>query len=330
MQGKIALEEHFAFPDTLQDSAVFVPPSYWPELKHRITDIHDTRLAEMDKAGIDMMLLSLNAPAVQAIVDVKRAIDVAHRANDYLAAETARNPKRFQGLAALAMQDPDAATREMERCVKQLGFRGALVNGFCQAGDPDTPIYLDEARYDGFWAKVAELDVPFYLHPRNPLPQDARIYAGHPWLLGPTWAFGQETAVHALRLMCSGLFDRHPKLQIVLGHMGEGLPFNIWRCDNRNKWLNQPPAYPAKRLLSEYFQENFYITVSGNFSTQALLCSMQVISADRILFSADWPFEAIDQAALWFDHCPIGEADRVKIGRTNTLELFRLQDVLIG
>ena len=246
MQGKIALEEHFAFSDTLQDSAVFVPPSHWPELKHRITDIHDTRIREMDKAGIEMMLLSLNAPAVQAIVDVKRATDVAHRANDYLAAEIGKNPKRFQGLAALAMQDPDAATREIERCVKQLGFRGALVNGFSQAGDPDTPIYLDDARYNGFWAKVAELDVPFYLHPRNPLPQDARIYAGHPWLMGPTWAFGQETAVHALRLMCSGLFDRHPNLQIVLGHMGEGLPV-------QHLALRQPQqvAEPAARISGQ-------------------------------------------------------------------------------
>jgi predicted TIM-barrel fold metal-dependent hydrolase len=328
MHGKIALEEHFAHAETLQDSAVFVPPSHWPELKHRITDIHGTRLREMDKAGIEMMLLSLNAPAVQAIVDAPTAVNVARRANDYLADEIARNPKRFQGLAALAMQSPDEATCEIERCVRQLGFRGALVNGFSQVGDPETPVYLDDPRYHAFWAKVAELDVPFYLHPRNPLPQDARIYAGHPWLLGPTWAFGQETAVHALRLMCAGLFDRHPNLQIVLGHMGEGLPFNIWRCDNRNKWLNQPPAYPAKRLLSEYFQENFYVTVSGNFSTPALLCTMQVMGADRILFSTDWPFEAIDQAAAWFDSCPISEADRQKIGRTNSLELFKLQSAL--
>lgn len=328
MQGKIALEEHFAIADTLQDSAGFVPDSHWAELKHRIMDIHETRVQEMDKAGIEMMLLSLNAPAVQAIADTKRAVDVARRSNDYLAEEIGKNPKRFQGLAALAMQDPDAATREVERCVRQLGFRGVLINGFSQAGDPDTPIYLDDKRYGAFWAKLAELDVPFYLHPRNPLPQDARIYDGHPWLMGPTWAFGQETAVHALRLMCSGLFDRHPKLQVVLGHMGEGLPFNIWRCDNRNKWLNQPPRYPARRLLAEYFQENFYITVSGNFSTQALQCSMQVIGADRILFSTDWPFEAIDEAAKWFDECPIGEADRRKMGRTNTLKLFRLQDAL--
>ncbi len=328
MKGKIALEEHFAIPDTLEDSAGFVPPSHWEELKHRITDVHGQRLEEKDKAGIEMTLLSLNAPAVQAIVATKRAVDVARRSNDYLAAEIAKNPKRFQGLAALAMQDPDEAAREVERCVKTLGFRGVLINGFSQAEDPNTPIYLDDKRYDGFWATVAELDVPFYLHPRNPLPQDARIYDGHPWLMGPTWAFGQETAVHALRLMCSGLFDKHPKLQVVVGHMGENLPFAIWRCDHRNKWLKQPPKYPAKRLLSEYWQDNFYVTVSGNFSTPALQCSMQVMGADRILFSTDWPFEAIDEAAEWFDACPISEADRMKIGRTNALDLFKLGDVM--
>jgi 2,3-dihydroxybenzoate decarboxylase len=304
-----------------------VPESHWPILERRILDIHDERLREMDKNGIEMMILSLNAPAVQAIADPKRACDVARRANDYLAEAVAKRPGRFQAFAALAMQDPDEATREIERCVRQLGFRGGLVNGFSQVSEIDggnAPVYLDLPQYRAFWAKVAELDVPFYLHPRNPLPQDARIYDGHPWLMGPTWAFGQETAVHALRLMCSGLFDTHPNLQIVLGHMGEGLPFNIWRCDNRNKWLKQPPRYPAKRLLSEYFQDNFHITVSGNFSTQALLASMQVMSADRIMFSADWPFEAIEEAAEWFDACPIGELDRQKIGRGNAAKLFKL------
>jgi 2,3-dihydroxybenzoate decarboxylase len=327
VQGKIALEEHFAHPDTLRDSAGFVPDSHWPILERRILDIHDERLREMDRHGIEMMILSLNAPAVQAIADPKRASEVARRANDYLAEAVAKRPHRFQAFAALAMQDADEATKEIERCVKDLGFRGGLVNGFSQTSEVDggkTPVYLDLPRYRDFWAKVAALDVPFYLHPRNPLPQDARIYEGHPWLLGPTWAFGQETAVHALRLMCSGLFDTHPNLQIVLGHMGEGLPFNIWRCDNRNKWLKQPPRYPAKRLLSEYFQENFHITVSGNFSTPALLASMQVMSADRIMFSADWPFEAIEEAAAWFDACPISELDRQKIGRGNAVRLFKL------
>src|SRR5436189_693535 len=257
MQGKIALEEHFAIPDTLEDSHGYFPDRVWQEVKSRVMDIHERRLREMDENGIELMLLSLNAPAVQAIPDEKRAAEVARKANDYLADQVTKRPDRFQGLAALAMQDPDGAARELERCVKDLGFRGALVNGFSQIGEPGSMVYLDDRRYAGFWAECEKLDVPFYLHPRNPLPSAAQIYEGHPWLLGPTWAFGQETAVHALRLMASGLFDRHPRLQVILGHMGEGLPYSIWRVDNRNAWTKTPPRYPAKKKLGEYFRDHF-------------------------------------------------------------------------
>jgi 2,3-dihydroxybenzoate decarboxylase len=185
-------------------------------------------------------------------------------------------------------------------------------------------VYLDDTRYRGFWAECEKLDVPFYLHPRNPLPSASQIYEGHPWLLGPTWAFGQETAVHALRLMASGLFDRHPKLQIVLGHLGEGLPYSIWRVDHRNAWTKAPPRYPAKKKLGDYFRDNFHLTTSGNFRTQTLLDAILEVGSDRILFSTDWPFENVDHAAGWFDACPISELDRLKIGRTNAINLFKL------
>jgi len=270
------------------------------------------------------MLLSLNAPAVQAIPDKARAAEIARQANDYLAEQVRKRPDRFQGLAALAMQDPDGAARELERCVKQLGFRGALVNGFSQAGDAETTLYYDLPQYRPFWATLERLDVPFYLHPRNPIPRDAKIYEGHPWLLGPIWAFGQETAVHALRLMASGLFDAHPRVQIILGHMGENLPFAMWRVDNSNAWIPDRNKWPAKKRLGEYFGSNFHITTSGNFRTQALLNAMLEIGSDRIMFSTDWPFENVDHAAVWFDACPISETDRVKIGRTNARRLFKL------
>jgi 2,3-dihydroxybenzoate decarboxylase len=324
MQGKIGLEEHFAIPETLNDSKGFLGDAVWPELESRLLDIQEKRLRQMDEHGMQLMLLSLNAPAVQAIADPARAVAVARRANDFLAGEVRKRPDRFHGLAALAMQDPDEATRELSRCVKELGFRGALVNGFSQVRDPQSMVYLDDPRYRGFWAELEKLDVPFYLHPRNPLPSASQIYEGHPWLLGPTWAFGQETAVHALRLMASGLFDAHPRLQIILGHMGEGLPYSIWRVDQRNAWTGQPPRYPAKRKLGEYFQENFHLTTSGNFRTQTLIDAMLEIGADRIMFSTDWPFENIDHAARWFDSAPISEADRLKIGRTNAARLFKL------
>ena len=324
MQGKVALEEHFAVPETLQDSAGFVPDSFWVELSARIMDIQDRRLREMDLHGIEMMLLSLNAPAVQAIPDTAHAIEIATRANDYLAGEVAKRPDRFQGFAALPLQDPEAATRELTRCITELGFKGALVNGFSQTGDGSEMLYYDMPMFRPFWAEVERLGVPFYLHPRNPLPQHAQIYAGHEWLSGPTWAFGQETAVHALRLMGSGLFDEYPALSIILGHMGEGLPISMWRIDNRNAWVTGPKKHPAKKPISHYFHNNFYITTSGNFRTQSLIDAMLEIGSDRIMFSADWPFENIDHAANWFDSAAISEADRLKIGRTNADTLFGL------
>jgi len=324
MQGKIGLEEHFAIEETLHDSQVFAPPHLWEELKGRLLDIQDRRLRLMDRHGMEMMLLSLNAPTVQAIPDPKQANDIAIRANDYLAEQVAKRPDRFQGLSALPLQDPDLAIRELERSVSELGFKGVLVNGFSQIGTPENCVYYDAPQYRPFWAALERLDVPFYLHPRNPIAAWAQIYAGHPWLLGPTWGFGQETAVHALRLMGSGLFDEHPRIQIVLGHMGEGLPYSMWRIDHRNEWMQQPHRCPAKRKMCEYFQENFWLTTSGNFRTQTLVDAILEIGADRIMFSTDWPFENIDHAADWFDVATISEADRIKIGRTNAMKLFKL------
>jgi gamma-resorcylate decarboxylase len=324
LPGKIALEEHVAIEDTLMDSAGFVPEDHWAELRSRLLDIHDKRLRLMDAHGIERMILSLNAPAVQAIPDARRADEIARRANDALAAEIAKRPHRFSGFAALPMQDPDLAIGELERCVQKLGFVGALVNGFSQVGDARSVLYYDLPQYRPFWEACQRLDVPFYLHPRNPLAAQAQIYEGHSWLLGPTWAFGQETAVHALRLMGSGLFDAYPRLQIILGHMGEGLPYSMWRIDNRNAWVKAPPKHRAQKKIAEYFSSNFFLTTSGNFRTQTLIDAMLEIGVDRILFSTDWPFENIDHAADWFDAASISENDRVKIGRLNALRLFKL------
>jgi 2,3-dihydroxybenzoate decarboxylase len=142
--------------------------------------------------------------------------------------------------------------------------------------------------------------------------------------MGPVWAFAQETAVHALRLMGSGLFDAHPRLQIILGHMGENLPFAMWRIDNANAWIPNRHSYPAKKRMREYFSANFHVTTSGNFHTPALLNAISEIGSDRVMFSTDWPFENVDHAAIWFDAAPISENDRIKIGRTNARRLFKL------
>ncbi|HLA21750.1 MAG TPA: amidohydrolase family protein, partial [Pseudolabrys sp.] len=275
--------------------------------------------------GIEMMILSLNAPAVQAIHDVKTAIAVARQANDALASEVRKRPDRFASFAALPMQDPDAAIVELTRCVMELGFVGALVNGFSQIGTPDNVTYYDLPQYRPFWRTVEALDVPFYLHPRNPLPSWTRQYEGHNWLLGPNWAFSAETSVHALRLIGSGLFDEHPRLRIVLGHLGEGIPVQLWRIDHRNGWMKAPHKYVAKQGVADYFRKHFHLTTSGNFHTPSLVNAMTEMGAERVMFSVDWPFEDIGEGAQWIDTAEISESDRQKVGRDNAIRLFKLK-----
>jgi 2,3-dihydroxybenzoate decarboxylase len=324
MQGKIAIEEHFAIAETAENPRGNFAPETWATLKRRLLDFSGERLRQMDTNGIEMMVLSLNAPAVQAIPDPAKAAAVARRANDVLAEEVRKRPDRFQALAALPMQEPALAAGELDRCVNELGFKGALVNGFSQLGEPDNVVYYDLPQYRPFWAAVERLDVPFYLHPRSPLPRDARLYAGHPWLMGAAWAFGNETAVHALRLMGSGLFDEFPRLRIVLGHMGENLPFGLWRVDNCNAGADKVGLNAAKKKASDYFAANFYVTTSGNFSSNALLATIREVGAGRIMFSVDWPFELIEHGAAWFDQAPLSDSDRLQVGRTNAIRLFNL------
>ncbi|MBV8522833.1 MAG: amidohydrolase [Acetobacteraceae bacterium] len=322
MDGKIGLEEHFAHPDTLALSEVYFTADVWPDMRKRLLDMAEVRLKQMDQYGMEYMIVSLNSPAIQAITDKDRARDVARRANDLLAEHVQKRWDRFRAFAALPMQEPDEATTEAYRCVRDLSFVGALVNGYSQIGDEDTAVYLDDRRYRPFWAEFATLDVPFYLHPRDPLPSQSRIYEGHPWLLGSAWAFNVETATHALRLMGTGLFDEHPRLTVILGHLGEGLPFLIWRIDHRLR--TAPRGLPAKQPFSRYLSENFFLTTSGNFRTQTLIDTMLEVSSDRILFSADYPFERVEDAATWFDVASISETDRLKIGRANAAKLFKI------
>ncbi len=324
MQGKIAFEEHMAIEETLGDTKPFAGESGdYTTFQKEILDVDTMRLEAMDRTGIEFALLSLNAPGIQAILDTDRAIEVARKANDTMAAAAARHPKRYAGLAALPMQDPDAASAELTRCVKELGFKGAMVNGFTQKGDPDTAIYYDIPEYRSFWATVSELDVPFYLHPRMQIPSRAQNYEGHPWLMSSPWGFAAETALHSLRLCGSGMFDDYPNLRIVIGHLGENIPFGLWRIDARMRF--SPRGYRGKRPLGDYFLDHFHVTCSGFFNDPAFRCTVEVMGTDRMYFSADYPFERMDDAAEWYDATTtIAESDRRKIGRDNAIRLFGL------
>jgi gamma-resorcylate decarboxylase len=319
--GKIALEEHFALAETI-DASYAKQDLPTPEFRQQILDVGSGRIAEMDRGSLEICILSLAAPGIQAIPDIPQANALARRANDYLAEHISRYPKRLKGFAALPLQDPQAAAQELTRCVKELSFCGALVNGFSQIGDANSAVYYDLPQYRPFWATVEQLNVPFYLHPRAPLATRQQSYEGHPWMVGSPWGFAAETSIHALRLMGSGLFDDYPKLRVILGHLGEGLPFGIWRVDHRNSKGTLRPK--AKLPLGQYLRENFYITTSGNFRTPALTDVMLEVGADRVLYSVDYPFEDVVEAKEWFDQAAISEPDRLKIGRTNAQKLFRL------
>jgi 2,3-dihydroxybenzoate decarboxylase len=316
MRGKIAIEEHFIVPalEDLMFASIGWDPHEWQDMHDRLREMGEQRVQDMDRAGIERSVISLAAPCIQDEVDAGRAARLAAEANDALAAAIAERPNRYSGFAALPMQDPAAATRELERAVGQLGFKGALVNGYSSVGSLETAAYYDESQYLPFWERLAELDVPLYLHPRNPLPTQRRIYQGRPELLGPTWAFAVETGSHALRLIASGLFDRFPTLTVILGHLGELLPFAIDRFEQR---LSHIPGAKLQRPPTVCLRENFYVTTSGNFHTPSLIGVILQLGADRILFAADYPFEKTQDASSWLDSAPISEADRMKIGRSN-------------
>jgi predicted TIM-barrel fold metal-dependent hydrolase len=326
MDGKIALEEHFAISETLSDSRLPLFSHVWDDMEARLMDFDNNVLKRMDDNGVDIMIVSLNAPAVQAIADPAKAIEVARKANDALAEMIVRRPDRYRGFAALPLQDPQAACAELERCMGELNFVGALVNGYSTAPD-GSALYYDLPQYSAFWALCEKLKAPFYLHPRNSVEAALGNYDGHRWMLGAAWGFAQETSVHALRLMGGCLFDRHPDLQMVLGHLGENLPYGLWRIDNCNAWRRTPGDYMhhAARPIADYFSTNVWITTSGNFSSQSLQAAMAIIGADKIMFSADWPFEDLKQATDWFDSAPISEIDRHKIGRANACNLFGIE-----
>ncbi len=324
MRGKIAFEEHMAIPETVQATKSFAGETgRWDDFTTQILDMGTRRLENMDETGIEFALQSLNAPGVQGVLDTQEAIQMARKGNDTIAEAMALHPDRYGGLAALPMQDPDAAAAELTRCINELGFKGAMVNGFTQKDVPDSAIYYDVPEYRSFWATVAELNVPFYLHPRMQIPSRAQIYEGHPWLMSAPWGFAVETSIHSLRLCGSGLFEDYPTLKIVIGHLGEFIPHGLWRIDARMRF--SPRGYRGERPLGEYFLRNFVVTTSGFFDDKALKNTLEVMGTDKVFFSADYPFESMQDAADWYDATDvISDEDRLKMGRTNAIKLWKL------
>ncbi|MET0698923.1 MAG: amidohydrolase family protein [Mycobacterium sp.] len=317
----IALEEHYAW-DPASDGNVVAG---WLQAHntlgyHRLYDRGTLRLEQMDAAGIDFQILSLFDPGVQEIADVGEAVDLAQRANDDLAETVRDRPGRFGGFATLATQDPAAAAAELERAVTELGLVGALINGRTHSR------YLDDPAYHPLFACAEALGVPIYLHPTTPHPAVMEAWFA-PYvddgLHLASWGFAAEAGTHVLRLIYSGLFDRFPRLQMILGHLGEMLPFAAFRID---RYYGLGGTQPGKRRLqrppSEYLKSNFYVTTSGNFSPPAFACALDVMGVDRVMFSVDYPMDDNVAGAQFLTAYPMADDDRAKVASGNALRLF--------
>lgn len=331
---KIALEE--AITTSVFNSTNTLPPTeagaelpyvnadYVADVKNRLSNVA-LRVQAMDQAGIALTVISLTMPGIEGIFDPATAVETAKKVNDetHQLYCTGKYADRFRAFGCVAMQDPKAAAAEAERCVKELGFVGILINGYSQVGDAETVQYLDEPQCEPFWAKLEELDVPLYLHPRIPTPGQMRIYRGYEFLAGSPWGFGVETATHSIRLMVSGLFDRHPKLKVILGHCGEGLPFSLARIDHRMRHF-QPHHYKCKLRMQQYWDQNFWITTAGVTSDASFSDTLRSCGEDRLMWSVDYPYEDYDETGTWFESLEMSENTRAKIGWENARRVLKL------
>ena len=319
---KIAVEEHFVTPDLARygaSTSTVAQPQVWAEASRRLLDFTEERLPEMDRCGLDVQVLSLNSPGIQAEPDAAVAVRAALEVNDLLASVIAEHPGRFRGFAALPLQDPTAAANELERAVQQLGLVGGLVNAHTRGK------YLDDPDFTVVWERAVDLGVPLYLHPGNGV-DTAHVLSGHPELIGPMWSWGIDTSTHALRLIFGGVFDRFPAARLMLGHMGEGLPFVLWRLDSRWSFHDHRGIQLTRDQPSDYLRENLYVVTSGVCSPPPLLASLQAIGADHILFGTDYPFESIEVACHFLDTAPISETDREKISFRNAERLLAIHE----
>lgn len=315
---KIALEEHFSAPGFQRYSKSFtqhIAPEVVRDLAARLADFDEQRIEEMDRAGIDYTILSQTGPSVQGEESTQLAISRAEECNDFLALQIARHPSRFGGFATLPMHTAAAAARELTRTVREFGFKGALVNGHTQGR------YYDDRAYDPFWAALQELDVPLYLHPTDAMVQP-KVFDGHPELMGATWGWGVETGSHALRLLFGGVFDRFPKVKVILGHMGEGLPFLRWRFDSRFAVYSH--GVQLERVPSAYFGTNILITTSGVCSAPALVGAIGEMGPEAVMFSVDYPYESTALAAQFIEAVPLDDNTRHLVCHGNAERIFRL------
>jgi len=344
---KIAIEEHFTtqsyldylhtrseFPkrDYIEQDGKKMVRSWWsatkfrlidPDRPNKLTELGGQRLEDMEEAGIDMQVLSISFPGVE-LFDAADGTSVAQEFNNELSEIVKRFPDRFAGFAAIAPQAPEAAALELDRAVGKLGLKGALITGNIK-GD-----FLDDRKFWPIFETAERLDVPIYIHPKMPPADMLKPYLAYPGLASALAGFAAEAQLHAMRLILSGVFDQYPRLKIILGHMGESIPFWLWRLDSRFEEEKNSDSVSAQfykdlqRTPSRYFKENFYVTTSGMFWPPVIHFVSSVLGADRILFAADYPFEDTTQAVKAVFEAPISDEEKKKIFHENAEKLLKL------
>ena len=318
----IGIEEHYS--DTEIEACY--PASERIQVQPLVERLHsfgELRLKEMDEAGIDLQVISQNAPGLQ-MVDPEGAVGLAQRANDRLHDVVRVNPARFAAFASLPTTHPQAAADELERAVTKLGFKGGIINGLTHGS------FLDEPRFWVLLERAHALDVPLYLHPSWPHPKVAELYFGeymkeYQLTLRGVWGFNIETATQALRLVFSRVLDRYPRLQFLVGHLGETLPYMFWRLDQTLQLERR--ASSNSNLVSsvrDYFRQHFYFTTSGQFSTSAFNCCLEEMGIDRLMFSVDYPFMNNLKGVQWAQSLPLSVQDREKLMGGNAKRVLKL------
>ena len=318
------VDEYLKLSDRLDSAASRYLAIYYrkAEMVRQLTDL-DYRLDEMDRFGVDMHLIGITGPGVQAF-DAKLGTELAVIANDTLAAAIARHPTRFAGLAAIAPQDPAAAAREVDRAIGKLNLNGIIINSHTNGE------YLDDPKFWPIFEAAVAHDTPIYLHPTFPADSMIEPYSKY-GMMGALWGFGADTSLHAVRMIMGGVFDAFPKLKIVLGHLGEAIPFWLDRLDNRyHNILRRGGLEPLgmkqlERLPSDYFRTNFWVTTSGMMTNPPLQFCLDMFGPERVLFAIDYPYEQTAEAVPFIAAAPLDDAARRRVTHANAEALFRIQ-----
>jgi 5-carboxyvanillate decarboxylase len=343
---KIAIEEHFHTKDYVEylfkrtefprrefaeENGKKYIRDWWSPASYRLfdpvqpsplSDLGESRIKAMNEAGIDMQVLSLSFPGVE-MFNAEDGPAVAKDVNDELSNVIKKYPDRFAGFATIAPQSPDAAADELERAVKKLGLKGAMINGHINGE------YLDDHKYRVIFERAEKLNVPVYIHPKMPPPGMLKYYSDYPGLASAMLGFTADASLHAMRLILNGVFEKFPGLKIILGHLGESLPFWLWRIDSRFKEEQGDSASAAfykdfRKTPSQTFRDNFFVSISGMFWQPVLQFVCSVLGADKVMFATDYPYEATKEATEFIESVQIDNADREKICHLNAERILKL------